>query len=36
MDHCKVTKIEAIKALRETSGDSVNAILNLSSGSKWT
>ena len=29
MEHCKVTKMEAIKALREADGDNVNAILKL-------
>ena len=33
MEHCKVTKMEAIKALREADGDKVNAILKLSD--KW-
>jgi len=33
MEHCKVTKMEAIKALREADGDKVNAILKLSE--KW-
>jgi len=27
MEHCKVDKIEAIKALRSTDGDPINAIL---------
>ena len=30
MDHCKCTRVEAVKALKESDGDSVNAILKLS------
>jgi NACalpha-BTF3-like transcription factor len=30
MEHCKITKAEAIKALREADGDKVNAILKYS------
>jgi NACalpha-BTF3-like transcription factor len=29
MEHSKVTKIEAIRALRKVNGDKVQAILNL-------